>query len=171
MQSIIPSVKCVAVTIQWTANVTEHAHVLEIKTPTSTSNNNNYDPQICQYLDCTEKCRTFELATSLYESKTHSHGRAEEKSLEIEDGSSDGGDSEISDCEEANLVSKTPGPAWPITDYFTISVRLRTQDPDSIPFPLHSFIADGMAINLSYDPPLQCISVDGAAKKFGLLDL
>ncbi|KAI6145994.1 hypothetical protein BKA82DRAFT_160285, partial [Pisolithus tinctorius] len=119
MQSIIPSVKHVGVTIQLTANVTEHAHVLEINTPTSASNNNNYDPQICQYLNCTEKCRMFELTTSLYESKTHSHGHVEEKSLEVEDGSSDDGDSEISDHEEANLVSKMPGPAHPITNYFT----------------------------------------------------
>ncbi|KIO05380.1 hypothetical protein M404DRAFT_25502 [Pisolithus tinctorius Marx 270] len=171
MQSIIPSVKHVRVTIQWTADVTEHTHVLEIKTPASASNNNNYNPQICWYLNHAEKCRTFELATSLYESQTHSHGCVEEKSLEVEDGSSDDGDSEISDCKEANLVSKMPGPAQPITNYFTISACLRTQDPDSIPFPLHSFIADGMAINLSYDPPLQHISVDGAAKKFGLLDL
>ncbi|KAI5998362.1 hypothetical protein F5J12DRAFT_906877 [Pisolithus orientalis] len=171
MQSIIPSVKCVRVTIQWTADVTEHTHVSEIKTPASTSNNNNYDPQICQYLDCTEKCRMFELVTSLYESKTHSHGRVEEKSLEVEDGSSDDGNSEISDHEEVDLVSKTPGPTWPVTDYFAISACLRTQDPDSIPFPLCSFITDGMAINLSYDPPLQHISVDGAAEKFGLLDL
>ncbi|KIO02103.1 hypothetical protein M404DRAFT_28061 [Pisolithus tinctorius Marx 270] len=171
MQSIVPSVKCVGVTIQWTADVTEHAHVSEIKTPASASNNNNYNPQICRYLDRAEKCRTFELATSLYESKTHSHGHVEEKSLEVEDGSSDDGDSEISDHEEANLVSKTPGPTRPVTDYFAISVHLRTQDPDSIPFPLHSFITDGMAINLSYDPPLRCISVDGAAEKFGLLDL
>ncbi|KAI5988871.1 hypothetical protein F5J12DRAFT_907673 [Pisolithus orientalis] len=171
MQSIIPSVKCVGGTIQWTTDVTEHTLVLEIKTPTSTSNNNNYNPQICWYLNCAEKCRMFELVTSLYESKTHSHGCVEEKSLEVEDGSSDDGDSEISDCEEANLVSKMPGPMWPVTDYFAISACLRTPDPDSIPFPLCSFITDGMVINLSYDPPLQCISVDGAAKKFGLLDL
>ncbi|KAI5984930.1 hypothetical protein F5J12DRAFT_899149 [Pisolithus orientalis] len=171
MQSIIPSVKCVGVTIQWTADVTEHAHVSEIKTPASASNNNNYDPQICQYLDRAEKCRMFELTTSLYESKTHSHGCVEEKSLEVEDGSSDDGNSEISDHEEANLVSKMPGPMQPITNYFAISACLRTQDSDSIPFPLCSFITDGMAINLSYDPPLRHISVDGAAKKFGLLDL
>ncbi|KAI6035326.1 hypothetical protein F5J12DRAFT_902149 [Pisolithus orientalis] len=146
MQSIIPSVKHVGVTIQWTADVTEHAHVSEIKTPASASNNNNYDPQICQYLNCAEKCRMFELTTSLYESKIHSH--------------------EISDYEEVNLVSKMPGPTQPITDYFTISACLRTQDPDSIPFPLHSFIADGMAINLSYDPSLQCISVDATLVDF-----
>ncbi|KAI6015336.1 hypothetical protein F5J12DRAFT_781332 [Pisolithus orientalis] len=71
-----------------------------LRHPASASNNNNYDPQICQYLNHAEKCRTFELMTSLYESKTHSHGHAEEKSLEVEDGSSDDGDSEISDCEE-----------------------------------------------------------------------
>ncbi|KAI6008820.1 hypothetical protein F5J12DRAFT_905190 [Pisolithus orientalis] len=147
MQSIVPSVKHVRVTIQWTADVTEHAHVLEIKTPASASNNNNYNPQICWYLDHTEKCRMFELATSLYELKTQSHGRVEEKSLEVEDGSSDDGNSEISDHEEVNLVSKMPGPMWPVTNYFAIPVRLRTQDPDSIPFPLHSFITDAALVD------------------------
>ncbi|KAG9309410.1 hypothetical protein JVU11DRAFT_10661 [Chiua virens] len=67
MQSIAPSIKCVGVTIQWTADTMEHAHVSEIKMPARSTNNNNYDPQICCYLDWAEKCRSFELATSLHE--------------------------------------------------------------------------------------------------------
>ena len=51
--------------MQWTADVMEHTHVTEIKVPVESSNNNNYEPQICRYLDRAEKCRSFEFATSL----------------------------------------------------------------------------------------------------------
>jgi hypothetical protein len=51
MQSFVPSIRRLSVAIQWSADVTEHTHISEIKTPTSASNNNNYDLQICWYLD------------------------------------------------------------------------------------------------------------------------
>ena len=47
MQNIAPSVSRVGATIQWSADVTEHAHIDQIKDPVRGSNNNNYDPQIC----------------------------------------------------------------------------------------------------------------------------
>jgi len=47
MQNIAPSICHSGVAIQWTADVTEHAHITEIKDPAQQSNNNNYDPQIC----------------------------------------------------------------------------------------------------------------------------
>lgn len=47
MQNVVPSIHHSGVTIQWTADVTEHANITEIKDPTWQSNNNNYDPQIC----------------------------------------------------------------------------------------------------------------------------
>jgi len=74
MQSFVPSIRNVGVAIQWTTDVTEHAHVTEIKTPAEASNNHNYDPQICWYLDRSEKCRMFELTMSLTESNAASHG-------------------------------------------------------------------------------------------------
>ena len=51
MQNFVPSISQLGVPIQWSANVTEHAHISEIKIPARASNNNNYDPQICWYLD------------------------------------------------------------------------------------------------------------------------
>ncbi|KAG2751368.1 hypothetical protein P692DRAFT_20872467 [Suillus brevipes Sb2] len=47
MQSIVTSIYNSGVIGQWSANVTEHAHITEVKDPTRSSNNNNYDPQIC----------------------------------------------------------------------------------------------------------------------------
>ena len=65
MQSIVPSISRVGMAIQWSANITEHAHIDQIKDPACVSNNNNYDSQICHQLNCLEKCRNFKLALSL----------------------------------------------------------------------------------------------------------
>jgi len=47
MQSVVPSILRAGVPIQWSADLTEHAHIEQIKEPARASNNNNYDPQIC----------------------------------------------------------------------------------------------------------------------------
>ncbi|KAG1846144.1 hypothetical protein C8R48DRAFT_779638 [Suillus tomentosus] len=57
MQSIVPSIRNSSVTSQWTADVTKYAHITEIKDPARSSNNINYDLQICRHLDRTDKCR------------------------------------------------------------------------------------------------------------------
>ena len=162
MQNFVPSIRNAGVAIQWTADVTEHAHVTEIKTPAEASNNHNYDPQICRYLDRSEKCRMFELATSLAESNTASHGIMQEALM------AEGADS---DDDEDTTCIKGVGLARPITNYFAIATCLAAKDPGSIPIPLRSFMAGGTAINLSYDPSLRCISIDDVAEKFGLPDL
>ena len=65
MQSVVPSISRAGVPIQWSADLTEHAHIQQIKDPARGSNNNNYNPQICRQLDSLEKCRNFDLALSL----------------------------------------------------------------------------------------------------------
>ena len=66
MQNFVQSISQLGVPIQWSADITEHAHISEIKIPARASNNNNYDPQICWYLDQAEKCWTFKLATLMH---------------------------------------------------------------------------------------------------------
>ncbi|KAG1732616.1 uncharacterized protein EDB91DRAFT_1251665 [Suillus paluster] len=61
--SIVPSIHNSGVTSQWTADITEH--ITEIKDPARSSNNINYDPQICRHLNRADKCRRFELAINL----------------------------------------------------------------------------------------------------------
>ena len=68
MQSIVPNVRANGVAIQYSADATEHAQITEIKNPACSGNNQHYEPQICCDLDCTDKLRQFDLATSIRES-------------------------------------------------------------------------------------------------------
>ena len=63
LQSVVSSIRCSGPVIQWSANTTEHAHVQEIKVPARLSNNQNYYDQITHYLDCSDKCFHFNVAT------------------------------------------------------------------------------------------------------------
>ena len=47
MQSVVSNIQQNGVAIQWSADVTEHAHIEVVKDPASTGNNQNYKPQIC----------------------------------------------------------------------------------------------------------------------------
>ncbi|KAG1860227.1 hypothetical protein DFJ58DRAFT_658050, partial [Suillus subalutaceus] len=47
LQNIAPSICNTSVTMQWSADAMEHAHITEIKNPACSSNNHNYDSQIC----------------------------------------------------------------------------------------------------------------------------
>ena len=67
MQSVVPNIHLNGVTMQWSADVTERAHIHEIKISACLTNNQNYEAQICRYLDRREKCRNFDLATSMVE--------------------------------------------------------------------------------------------------------
>ncbi|KAJ7913327.1 hypothetical protein B0H13DRAFT_2232352 [Mycena leptocephala] len=65
LQSVIPAIRANGVPLQWTTDVTEHAHISEVKDPASNSNNQNYESQICRHLDRRDKCRHFDLATAM----------------------------------------------------------------------------------------------------------
>jgi hypothetical protein len=59
MQSVVPSIFQVGSLIQWSADTTEQAHITLIKDPAESTNNQNYDPKICQYLDHIKKMSIF----------------------------------------------------------------------------------------------------------------
>ena len=46
LQSIVPSIRLSGAVMQWSADVTEHTHVQEIKVPAHAGNNQNYYSQI-----------------------------------------------------------------------------------------------------------------------------
>lgn len=168
MQSFVPSIKRLGVAIQWSADITEHTHVSEIKIPASASNNNNYDLQICRYLDRAEKCRTFELATTLHRKEFDlSRDPAElvEGDEEGEDLDGDEGTGEQDHFNPTTFLSR------PATNYFVLASRLRDKRPGTVPLPLRTFCVGTTAIHLGYDPSIQRISVDEAAERFALPDL
>ncbi|KAG1847688.1 hypothetical protein DFJ58DRAFT_843132 [Suillus subalutaceus] len=65
LQSITSGTRNIGALIQWSADATEHAHILEIKDPAQGTKNNDYDPQICRHLDRDEKLQCFTIATTL----------------------------------------------------------------------------------------------------------
>ncbi|KAH7917703.1 hypothetical protein BV22DRAFT_1135188 [Leucogyrophana mollusca] len=162
MQSVVPSIRRLGAPIQWSADATEHAHVTEIKEPARSSNNNNYDPQICRYLDRMDKCRRFDLATSI----------RDRLYFEPDEGYSDGEDSDDEHIpDQVRATVKCAGRSRPITDYFNTAKRLRTITPGSVPLPLRTFVVDATAFHLAYDPSIRRISIDELSTKFGLVDL
>ena len=128
LQSVVPSIKQSGVPEQWSADLTEHAHIMMIKNPARSSNNNNYDPQICRSLDRTERFFRFELATSL---------RENEHQLDPEDGNllisnSDDADSNSDDDDDDEkrlyrAVTSLGNPTRGTTDYFSKSYELQNR--------------------------------------------
>ncbi|KAG1817263.1 uncharacterized protein BJ212DRAFT_1446773 [Suillus subaureus] len=145
MQNIVPSIHNSGITSQWTADITEHAHITEIKDPARSSNNVNYDLQI--YHD-----------QSL-------HSQVQDVDIDPQDNVDTDADKTI----ECPSTVHSSGYSCPITDYFSIARKL--QHMDSVPLPLCSFIIEHAAFHLSYDPTIRKVTVDEIADKFGLPDL
>ncbi|KAG0703857.1 hypothetical protein DFH29DRAFT_981702 [Suillus ampliporus] len=170
MQNIVPSIRSSGVIGQWSADATEHAHITEVKDPARSTNNNNYDPQICRFLDRTDKCNRFDLATSLLDHKLSV------EDLEVVQEEHEDEDTYIdvdTDIVPVDSPSKTqqPGQPRPVTDYFTIAKMLQHKEAESKPVPLRSFIVGHTALHLTYDPSIRNISVDETAIMFNLPDL
>ncbi|KAG1745010.1 uncharacterized protein EDB91DRAFT_1246529 [Suillus paluster] len=149
----------------------EHAHITEIKDPAGSSNDNNYDPQICCHLDRADKCRCFDLAMSLLNNMPDSKWQGSDDDGDVDDYI----DFDFDDNHDipADLLAtiKYPGHSHPITNYFEIVKILQNREMGMVPVPLHSFIIKCTAFHLAYDPSIRNISVDDAAIKFGLPDL
>ncbi|KAG2125087.1 hypothetical protein DEU56DRAFT_744061 [Suillus clintonianus] len=174
MQSIVPSIRNSGVIAQWSADVTEHAHITEVKDPARSSNNHNYDPQICRYLDRADKCNRFDLATSLLD---HSEdlGVVGEEIAEEDDEIAEEDDEIDNDANgfPAELLSSSrrPDQPRPITDYFSIAKILQERKIGSVPIPLRSFVVGPTALNLAYNPSIKNATVDEIAIMFSLPDL
>ena len=69
LQSIILNIWANGAMIQFSAHVTEHAHIMEIKDPARVGNNQRYELQICCDLNCTDKMQRFDLATAIQDPK------------------------------------------------------------------------------------------------------
>ncbi|KAF8178181.1 hypothetical protein K438DRAFT_1485170, partial [Mycena galopus ATCC 62051] len=65
LQSVVPSIRANGVPIQWSADVTEHYHIVVVKEPARHTNNQNHEPQMVRNLDRKDKCRRFDLATAM----------------------------------------------------------------------------------------------------------
>ena len=67
LHSVVMSICWSGPPIQWSTDPTKRAHINAIKVPSKNTNNGQYSPQICQYLDRDEKRWLFDLSTAIYE--------------------------------------------------------------------------------------------------------
>ncbi|KIM55110.1 hypothetical protein SCLCIDRAFT_30621 [Scleroderma citrinum Foug A] len=151
MQNIAPSIHCSGVAIQWTADVTEHAHIMEIKDPAQQSNNNNYDPQICRHLNRKEKLRRFDLATTFHQLALDAAKEVTSAGTMEDDEDSDDDQESEGELAHDKLSISFLALSQPLTDYFAIA-RLLTSSPGTAPIPLHSFSIGSIAFHLTSKP-------------------
>ena len=181
LQSVVSNIRANGVAIQWSADATEHAHIMTIKDPARSGNNQNYESQICRYLDRLDKLRQFDLATAIREANIDFQGSGAE-----ECGSEAG---EQSDLDDGNFllvtstsslltyidpVSSLSGASRQIFDFFGhASVLKRSlQNHQDIPFPLRTHACtNNVAFHLSRDPSFKRLLVDDVARMYGITDL
>jgi len=179
LQSVVPNIRANGAPIQWSADATEHAHVTEIKTPARSTNNQSYEGQICRHLDRDDKCRRFDLATSVREAGVEFCGSPQVTDTDS-DSSIDGNEDEDSNeliittsalLSKINPVSNLSGPSQFAADYFReVEYLLNCPNPNA-PRPFRTFTSHHTAFHLNHDPVFKPMLVDEVALKFGLPDL
>jgi Plavaka transposase len=177
-QSVVTNIRENGVAIQWSADTTEHAHITTIKDPARSGNNQNYEPQICRYLDRLDKLRHFDLATCIKEAKVDFRAGpgAEEDNLEGEGLEEDDFlvTSSSSLLTHIDPVSSLSGPYRNIVDYFYRASELKQllQHRKDIPLPLRtSECSSHVAIHLGRDPSYKQLLVDEVAQMYQIPDL
>ncbi|KAG6826751.1 hypothetical protein H0H92_014591, partial [Tricholoma furcatifolium] len=176
MQSVTDSIRDSGAVIQWSADVTERAHITEIKDPSRSTNNQQYESQICRHLDRQDKCRRFDLATAVQEAGLD---------LRTLDGSQNLDEWDLNRDEDTQIVDST----WdllsnisPVTNlsgrptrqngnYFALAEALRNGLYPQAPLPYRSFVSGQTAIHLGRDPSFKRLSVVDVINRFKFQDL
>ncbi|KAJ6521962.1 hypothetical protein DFH09DRAFT_1251065 [Mycena vulgaris] len=165
---VIPAIRANGVPLQWSADVTEHAHITL-----------NYEAQICRHLDRGDKCRHFDLATAIASAGVDFGARDPVPVVDPEP-------SAILDEEPSLLVNRTSelldridpvarlsGTNRVNVNYFLQSSLLSEGQFPNAPLPFRTFTSpDGStAFHLARDYVGRQITVDAAATRFRLPDL
>ena len=190
LQSVVSSTRNSGVPMQWSADATERCNITEIKDPSRSTNNQNYESQICRYLDRNEKCRRFDLATAICQAQFDINSQGDGHPS-FEDPGCGGCDSELFgddsfEDEEAQkpaiiettselltnirLASSSSRTLQRQTNYFNLAKALEDGQYPQVPKPYRTFVGGGTAIHLTRDPTMN-ISVEEAMQKFALPDL
>ncbi|KAF9043458.1 hypothetical protein BJ165DRAFT_1405755 [Panaeolus papilionaceus] len=200
MQSVVSGIRLNGSAIQWLADTTEHAHIRLVKDPAQASNNQRYESQIVCALDRQDKLMNFDLATTIKEAgieftdrviSTDSPAREtydQEEELEEPDGDS-ATDNKFrsftigTTAELLSLISSVralPGAhageagisTYGITNYFYKASILKNGNDPSAKVPHRTIQSSPTTVfHLSRDPQLGTLTIDEAAKQFGIGDL
>ncbi|KAF9528315.1 hypothetical protein CPB83DRAFT_767151 [Crepidotus variabilis] len=176
LQSVVSNIRLNGAPIQWSADVTEHAHISVVKEPADSGNNQAYEPQICRYLDRLDKINNFDLPTSMLVAGVD-FGSSHDVEDDDEDNVDDDDNLLLSSTDDLlSVISpcgyKSSSPSRSVTDYFYRSQLLDRGLLNNAPFPKRTFrCADNVVIHLLRDPPLKWMTVEEAASTFKLPDL
>ena len=163
LQSVVPSIRQSGAMIQWSADITEHTHVNEIKVPARASNNQNYYSQISRHLDWLDKCSRFDLATYIEEHI--------DKGRDDDEGFSDlGEDEDHKPAAEKVQLAGYSTPTHRTPNYFSISASLLHGTKPFIPKPCRTFTTSTTGFHLATKPSSQ-LTVNEAATTHQLPDL
>ena len=162
LQSVVPSIRLSGAIMQWSADITEHAHIQEIKIPARAGNNQNYYSQIARYLDRSEKCFWFDLATHLHSLASILNHNEGDEDFERDD-------EHEPDSEDLSFTSHITT-LRPAIDYFTIADALQRGCIPTAVKPYCTFSTSTTAFHLATKPS-QSLSIDEAAAVFNLPDL
>ena len=187
LQSVSSSIRQNGVAMQWTADITERCHVTEIKVPSRSSNNQEYESQICRYLDREEKCRHFDLATAVREARVDLRSLPDNADRDfLDDGVEDGLSEDPEEPHDGPLriVNTTREllthiqPVAPLSgarrrhgNYFDLARSLRQGLYPRAPLPFRTDVHGNTAVHLSRDPTMKAMSIDDAMTLFNLPDL
>ncbi|KIL54380.1 hypothetical protein M378DRAFT_182564, partial [Amanita muscaria Koide BX008] len=178
LQSVTSNIRENGAAIQWSADATERCHVTEIKEPSRSSNNQEYESQICRFLDRADKCRRFDIATAIREARINFRFLTDDSGL-VKNGDND------SSCEnpEDDIVSTTAAllthiqPAAPVTgtvrrnaNYFELASALQQGLYPHSPLPLRTLVQANTALHLTRDPTMT-MSIEDVMTRFNLPDL
>ena len=153
--------------MQWSADITEHAHVTKVKNPAHAGNNQNHYSQIACHLDCVNKCFQFDLAMQIATMLRLEHQP---------DGNGNGGDDDNENREEHEPDEATwnlslySSLTCKVMDYFQIAHVLANNTSPAIPLPLQTFASSTTATHLVRKPTLR-MTISEALESFGLPDL
>lgn len=179
LQSVAPNIRDNGVAMQWSADVTERAHITEIKDPSDSTNNQNFEPQICRYLDRADKCRRFDLATAVREARIDFRiVPSGEKGFDSDDEEFLEGSEEHKMCETTGSllshikpINPTTGTARNDANYFQLAIDLQRGLYPRAPKPHRTFLSARSAIHLARDPAFQQMNIEQTTAKFNIPDL
>jgi hypothetical protein len=181
LQSVTSNIRANGAAIQWSADVTERCHVTEIKGPSHSTNNQNYESQICRYLDREEKCRQFDVATAIRKAGIDFR-------LIIDLPGPENFNDDVENPEESplSIVNTTADllshiqPVAPVSgtirknaNYFELAEALQQglhTGPHS-PLPFRTLVQGNTALHLTRDPTLKTMSIKDVMTMFNLPDL
>ncbi|KAJ6490951.1 hypothetical protein C8R45DRAFT_1053149 [Mycena sanguinolenta] len=181
LQSVIPAIRNSGVPLQWSADVTERAHIDLVKDPASNSNNQGHEAQITRHLDRLDKCRDFDLATSMigagvdfgaHEFIARMANTNNPTSQEDNDGTSLLLDSTSTLLGRIDPVSQLGGTSREIANFFLLGALLAEGRFQNAPIPFRTFTSldNTTAFQLGRDHAGPRLTVDAAGTKFAIPD-